>query len=309
MIKSSDFRPTLLVIAALVVCLLCSGCGVTSSSSSTTTTTTQINTPTQGQVTLFVQDAPVDGVVAFNCTVTDAGLFDSGGTRYPLLAWSRSFELRQLRLASALAVASVSTKPATFSNLEVGLSTPRLTIVGANGVVQQLTATTSPSVALTNSTVTVPVSFTLAAGQSQGVMLDFDLKNSLSVDANGNYLITPVLKSAVTSSTGPSELSMTLVQISAIQSAKNSMDVQVLSVGDTVHVAVDSNTAFDPSVGQFSSLTTGQFIELEAKFQPDGTYLAKYVNPGAPDPTLRFQGVLMDTHQSGTNPVAEMVVR
>jgi Domain of unknown function (DUF4382)/Domain of unknown function (DUF5666) len=307
MIKSSDFRPTLLGIAALGVCLLCSGCGMTSSSGSTTTT--QINTPTQGQVTLFLQDAPVDGVVSCNVTLTDAGLFDSGGTRYPLLAWSRSFELRQLRLASALAVASVSTKPATFSSVEIGLSTPRLSVVGPNGMVQQLTATTSPSVTLTNSTVTVPVSFTLAAGQSQGVMLDFDLKNSLSVDGNGNYLITPVLKSAVTSSTGPSELSMTLVKVSAIQAATKSMDVQVLSVGDTVHVTVDSNTAFDPSVGQFSSLTAGQMIELEAKFQTDGTYLAKYVNPGAPDPTLRFQGVLMDTHQTGTNPVAEMVVR
>ncbi|MBV9179804.1 MAG: hypothetical protein JO356_00715, partial [Acidobacteria bacterium] len=135
------------------------------------------------------------------------------------------------------------------------------------------------------------------------------LKNSVTIDANGNYLITPVLKSALASSTGPNELSMVLVKVAAIQAATSSMDVQVVSLGDTVHVKVDSSTAFDPAVGQFSSLTAGQMIELEGKFQSDGSYLAKYINQGAPDPTLRFQGVLMDSHQTGSNPVAEMVVR
>jgi hypothetical protein len=87
------------------------------------------------------------------------------------------------------------------------------------------------------------------------------------------------------------------------------MDVQILSIGDTIHVKADGNTGFDPAVGQFSSLQVGSMIELEGKFQSDGSYLAKYVNQGAPDPTLRFQGVLMDTGQSGVNPVAQIVTR
>jgi hypothetical protein len=263
-----------------------------------------------GQVSVFLQDAPADGVVAFNVTLTDAALFDSGGKRYPLLSWSRNFELRQFRLASTLGIAGASITPGTFNNLELGLSTPRMTIVGANGALQQLTETSTPSVSLANSTVTVPASISLASGQAQAVVLDFDLQSSLSMDANGNYVITPVLKSAPTAAAGNDELSMTLVKVTAVQAAPaNSMDVQLLGIGEIVHVKVDNNTQFDPAIGQFSSLQAGQMIELEAKFQADGSYLAKYVNQGAPDPTLRYQGVLMDTNQNGSNPALEMVVR
>ena len=140
-------------------------------------------------------------------------------------------------------------------------------------------------------------------------MLDFDIKNSLSIDANGNYLITPVLKSAVTETGGNNELSMCVVKITAVQATTNSVDVQFPTIGDTIHIKVDANTAYDPDVGQFSSLKAGQMIELEAKFQSDGSYLAKYVNQGAPDPTLRFQGVLLDLNQNGSTPMMEVVSR
>lgn len=309
MMKLSIVRQNLLVLAGLGLCLLIMGCGSTSAGPVPTNTTTSLNTPTKGQVSLFLKDAPADGVVAFNVSISNASLFDSGGTSYPLSTWSREFEFRQLRLASALGVSAAAINPATYANLEVGLSSPRLTVVGANGVVQQLTQTTTPSVTLTNSTVTVPTTFSLAAGQSQGLMLDFDLQSSLSMDASGNYLITPTLTSATTTANGLSELSMTLATISAVQATANTMDVQLVKTGDTVHVKIDGNTAFDPAVGQFSSLSAGQMIELEAKFQSDGSYLAKYVNQGASDPTMRFQGVLMDTNQTGATPVMEMVVR
>ena len=306
MIKSLICQRNLAVAVVLSLSVVYLGCGVTSQQ----VTNPPVNTPTKAQVSVFLKDAPADDVVAFNLTITDAALFDSGGKRLPLLTFSRSFELRQLRLASALAISSAAIDPATVSTLEVGLSTPRLTVYGANGARQQLTETTTPSVSLANSRVSLPINFTVAAGQSQGLMLDFDVKNSLSVDSSGNYLITPVLKPALTGTGGENELSMSLVKIAGVQSTPaNSMDVQLPTIGETLHIKVDANTAFDPAIGQFSSLKSGQMIELEAKFQPDGTYLAKYVNQGAPDPTLRFQGVLMDTNQSGSNPAMEMVTR
>ena len=306
MMKSFILRRNLTIGAVLSLSALSIGCGITSSSQGPNPLPA---TPAKAQVSVFLKDAPADNVMALNLIITDAALFDSGGKRYPLLGFSRTFELRQLRQASTLAISSASIDPATVNSLEVGLSTPRLTVYGATGGMQELTETSTPSVTLTNSRVTVPISFTVAAGQSQGVMLDFDIQSSLSTDASGNYLITPVLKSAVTGTGGNNELSMCLVKISAVQTTGNSMDVQLPSIGETIHVKVDANTAYDPAVGPFSGLKVGQMIELEAKFQPDGTYLAKYVNQGAPDPTLRFQGVLMDMNQSGSSPLMEMVVR
>lgn len=306
MTKLGIHRRRLAITVLLSLSGMSIGCGVTGSSQGPSPTP---STPAKAQVSVFLEDAAADNVMSFNLTLTDAALFDSGGKRYPLLSFSRTFELRQLRLASTLAISGASIDPASVSNLEIGLSTPRLTVYSANGAIQQLTETTTPSVSLTNSRVTVPISFSVAAGQSQGVMLDFDIKNSLSIDANGNYLITPILKSTTTGTSGNNEFSMSLVKIAAVQAASNGMDVQVPTIGDTIHVKVDSNTAYDPAVGQFSGLKAGQMIELEAKFQSDGSYLAKYINQGAPDPTLRFQGVLMGIDQNGSNPMIEMISR
>ncbi|HWC19706.1 MAG TPA: DUF5666 domain-containing protein, partial [Terriglobales bacterium] len=202
-----------------------------------------------------------------------------------------------------------ATDPGTFNNVQIGLSTPRLTLVGPGGAIQQLTETTTPSVSLSNSSVTVPASFTLTAGQMQGLTLDFNVQSSLWLDTNGNYVITPVMKSSTATSTGLSELSMSLVKISAVQASSSSMDVQVPATGDSVHMKVDSSTTFDHAVGQFSGLQPGQMIEVEAKFQSDGSYLAKYINQGPPDPTLRFEGVLLHANQGGSSPVMQMVVR
>jgi len=291
--------------AALTLCLLCIGCSTVTGPSAGSP-----GSPSQAKVSVFLKDAPSDSVLAFDLTLTDTALLDSGGKRFPLLGQSRTFELRQLRLASTLAISSAATDPATFSGLEVGLSSPRITLAGANGAVQQLTETTTPSVTLAKTTATVPINFSAATGQAQALMLDFDLQSSLSVDSGGNYLITPVLKSAAVGSTaGDAQLSMTLGKIVSVQATPaNSLDVQLSTTSDVLHVKVDAATVFDTAVGQFSSLKAGQMIELEATFQPDGTYLAKFVNLGAPDPTLRFQGLLTDINQSGANPVMEMVV-
>ena len=130
MIKLLIRRRTLTVAVVLTLSILCLGCGTTGSSPAPNPTPA---TPTKAQVSVFLKDAPADNVMAFNLTVTDAALFDSGGKRYPLLVFSRAFELRQLRLASTLAISAASIDPATASSLEMGLSTPRLTVYGANG--------------------------------------------------------------------------------------------------------------------------------------------------------------------------------
>ncbi|MBV8205702.1 MAG: DUF4382 domain-containing protein [Acidobacteria bacterium] len=295
--------------AAIGLCLLASGCGSTASLQSSSSSSSGFGNSgqPQGQVSLFMQDAPTDGVVAFNVTVSEAALFDAGGKRYPVLGWARSFELRQLTLASALVEGGAAVAPASFTSIELGLASPRLTLVNASGAIQQLTETTTPSVQLANPTISAPVTATLAANGSLGIMIDFDLKNSLSVDGNGNYIITPVLKPSVTAASGPPELSLTPVKITALQSG--SMDAQVLSIGDTVHIAVGPSTQFDTTVAQFSSLKAGEVVEVEAKLQADGSYLATAVNAGPPDPTKALQGILMSTSPSGSNQLIQMVVR
>jgi hypothetical protein len=309
MIKSSIRYQLLTGAAALSLCLFLTGCGLTLGKPSNQPSTPPPTT-SNAQVSVFLKDAPADDVIALDLTLTDAALFDAGGMRYPILNWARPFELRHTRLAPTPAVSLATTNAAAFSTLEVGWASPRLTLVAADGSIQQLTETTTPSVTLSSSTIPIPTTLSVSAGQSQGVMLDLDVKSSLWVDANGNYVISPVVKATpVTSTDAENELSMSLVKVINVQSSANTMDVQLLATGDTLHIKVDSNTQFDAAIGKFSNVTPGQMIEVEAKFQTDGSYLAVYVNPGAPDPTLRFQGVVMAIDQSGTNPVAQLVTQ
>jgi hypothetical protein len=78
----------------------------------------------------------------------------------------------------------------------------------------------------------------------------------------------------------------------------NSFDFQVPNVTGTVRVVTNANTFFDGGITQFTGLQKNQFVEIEATLQPDGTFLAKYVELSAADQSLRVQGVMTSTQQN-----------
>ena len=77
----------------------------------------------------------------------------------------------------------------------------------------------------------------------------------------------------------------------------NCLDIQLVGSGISVLVRTDPNTQFSNSIGDFSNLQVGQLIEVNAQFLSDGTFLAKSVDLGIPEQSIRYQGVATRVQQ------------
>jgi len=67
------------------------------------------------------------------------------------------------------------------------------------------------AVRLASSSIRVPVAVPVSG--VTGLMFDFDLQRSITIDSSGNYIVNPVISAFVTDNSGPGRLEDTLGQI------------------------------------------------------------------------------------------------
>ena len=281
-------------------------------------------------VMAFMQDAAPDGVVAFGIDVNSAALKAAAGDSVALINSPEHVEVRHLELAPTVAFRGGSTQVNTYTGLALDFSNPQLMLETASGNIVHLDSSSTPSVQLAVSSVTIPLSIVLSASDHVGLMLDFDLRQSISIDAKGNYLINPVVHAATQANSAmPLTLEDALATISATflngptplsqvpidsLTGPGSSETQVFQVvlaqtGQMVPVSVDSNTVMDSRFGAVSQLKVGQQITLTADFQPDGTLLAKHIEAGPSNGTSRYQGVVTGVQQSASGYSIDVVVQ
>jgi hypothetical protein len=277
------------------IAMLLAGCGSTASNA--TPPPPSPPPANASNLTVFATDAAADNVLAFKIDVTSISVTDTSGKSTTLTTTPQSLELRHLQLAPTLALQAGSLPSGQYSSVSLALANPRLAVFSA-GTVTQVT-----NAQLTATTVSIPLSnFSLPSGGTQGLALDFDLLNSISTNATGGYVITPVIHPASVSASAM-ELVDTVGQISAFPSSPaKSFDYQLSSGAATARVVTDASTVFD-GVTSFANLQVGQYVEVAGQFQSDGTFLAKYVELSASNPGLRVQGVVasVTTTASGTS--------
>jgi Domain of unknown function (DUF4382) len=280
-------------------------------------------------VTLLVQDAPAAGIAEFNIDVTGATLKASGGQSLTLSTTPTTLEIRHLGLSPTVALRGSATQTNSYSSLLLSFANPQLTIVDAQGKTKRITGQGTPSVRLTGGSVSLPLTATVGAADHLGVMLDFDLQHSVSTDANGNYVIKPVVQAKVLSSAAQIGLDGTLAVVSGLYfngpnvlsqvpistlgqggPAPQVFQAQLLDSSQSVAVTVDSSTILDAAIGQFSNLHLGQVIYLSANFQNDGTFLAKSIGTGPASLSQRYQGLVTGVHQNSSGqPAFDVVVQ
>lgn len=268
------------------------------------------NGVSSGSVTGFITDAPVAGVVAFQIDMTGAALTDAQGHRTNLTNTVQEIEVRHLELSPTLAFQGVSAPSGNYTALNLTFANPQLTLSDAQGNVTQLNSTTTPSVRLAHVSLNQSVALSLAANSNAGLMIDFDLHQSLSVDANGNYVIDPVVKLGVpgTQATLSPNLTAAAGTILNIPAA-GVLELQLRDGGQKARITTDSNTQFIGTNGQVSSLQVGQAIEVAARFQSDGTFMATRIE-AASDPSLSLQGVVTSVnHDTEGNASIEVVAQ
>ena len=258
----------------------------------------QVSSPppaaSQGTVQLLVQDEPVENVLQFEVSITEATLINAVGTGVPLLGAPADIDLKSLELRRT--VLGLANAPAdTYTTLRLTFANPKLSLPTATGQIQQVANNTSPlavQIASGRTTVDLPISVVVANGAPVGLLVDVSLRRLLPLDASGNIVITngvifadPESLGAVVLTPFPLTANQPLGEIKDIAGTVDSVDLSTMSfkfhplrIPVAVTVFADTLTVFqDFPNNHFSDLVAGQIVEIGAQLRADGTFLATEV--------------------------------
>ncbi len=272
----------LVVVAALMI-----GCGSNGASSSTTPSSNL----SSGSIVTFGTDAPICDVESFIATITSASLIpQGGGTPVTLISSTSPATVDFARLedfTNVLSTASVNS--GTYSQMQMTIANPEMYAIN--------TSTSPPSavsvpVTLTASTFTINISpaLVVSASTTTGITMDFNLRKSAQVDANGQ--VTGTVDPVITIT--PNTLSGTTVgEADSLYGVVGSTSTSNLpsgftgsftltvadGTGQTYTIYADSNTTFEgDSVTTFSDLTANTFVEVDAIINTSGQIIAQTVD-------------------------------
>lgn len=282
------------VLVALVG--ICCGCGGGGNSASQPP-------PASGNTTVFVTDAAADNVLAFAVDVTAASLVDSSGHAVSVSGLPRHLELRHLELAPAI-LFQAGLPAGNYTSLNLTLANVEIDVAASGGAVRAFNPYTSPAVVISNSTISLPISLSVTANGTPGLMADFDLRSSLTNDASGNYIFNPVVLANSLSSSDPGwQLAGARGQIVSLSGS--SINVQLFDGNFTIPLQVNSNTQFSSDLQGISSLSAGQAVEVTAQFN-NGTYTAVSIDSDG-DPATAKRGIVTGGPTGNGTPVAIVV--
>jgi Domain of unknown function (DUF4382) len=253
--------------------------GVACSNSSTSSSPTS---PSSQTANVFVtgEDAPLASVVGFNVTINSITL--TGGTSPQVLSTATTVDFaRLLGLRSPLAFNSV---PAgTYTGATFSLSAPVISYVDMSTnppTLSTINGTFNSAGGPTTTTVTVnfPSSMVVDANGLAGLRMDFDIRQSVAVDSNGNVtgVINPVIRAnAVQASNSMAQVTDLTGGLVSVNAAANSFVIQG-PYGHQLTIDVGSSTQFN-SGWSINNLATPAFVGVQGSFQADGSLMATYV--------------------------------
>ena len=256
------------------------GSGTSLSSSSTTTTTgTDAN--------LTITDAPPAGVavVSFEVTINNVTLQPGD---VPLINKPQRVELTSLQAHTAF-LDSKKVPPGTYTGMTVTYASPSLTITNNTGAAIgtcaiNATCELHPPVGTGQFSFTsAPFPITVGQGSPFGLLVAFDLKNTIQNDLS----LAPVITvKQVTSAAGhgpDQDIDDVTGKVTAKDTTANTITIQSGgSDGKTTTITVDANTVykhFDDAqlTNTFASVAVGQALKADLKLQAGGVLLAKVI--------------------------------
>ena len=268
-------------ISVLALVALASGCGGGSSSSTTTPT------PQSGSVFVNGTDAPLPSVVSFQVDIT--GMTVSDGSNPPVSVLNGTQTVDFARLNGLHTLLDLNTIPmGTYTTVNVTLANPQIgylnitnpqTTLPTRPTITMLNGTTTPAVTLAQSSVTIPLSspLTVNAGDIIGLSFDFDLRQSIQVDQNGQFtgVVNPTLDlKAVT----PSDADAYIDEFDAgVVSVGTSSFMIQGPHGHQFTVNVNDQTEWENGEG-LSNLTSTSIVEISGALdRTSGAILADTV--------------------------------
>jgi len=252
------------------------------------------STPTSrslpGTVFAFGTDTPICDVESFAVTITSASLVPQGGGQpTPLITSAAPATVDFARLTNftnILSTASV-TQFGSYSQLQMTLTNPQLIVLDTS--TSPPTPQTVPvTLTATTLTITINPALVISGATVGGLMMDFDLGQSLQVNASGQVTgtVDPQITLTVTTPSGT-----TVGEASALYGVIQSVSTAVSSgftgsfglalhdgTGQTLTILANSSTVFEgDGVTSFANLTAGTFVEVDAIVNTSGQIIAQTV--------------------------------
>lgn len=295
------FRQRIVLSVLVVFALTAAGCGGSSSEPPPST-----GGGSGGSVSMFVTDQPADDLTKLELTVTGV-VFNPGNVS--VLPQPKELEVTNLqlkqeffRLASNVPAGSYSSIVFTFApTAEVEFFN------SGTGSIQEVNVPVSPA------TETVNTSFTVTAGQTTGLLIDFNVPASLVTNAQGIITaIDPVMTATVVTPV-PDEFEEEVGRVVSVTAASNTFVFEPFDSCQQVTVTVNASTEFEDFDEQglansFSSLMAGQMVEVEADLQSSGTILAKEVELEDNEIEDEAEGLIISVTRNLSDEVTQFVL-
>ena len=236
-----------------------------------------------GAVFVTGEDAPLPSVVSLNLTINSITL--TGTSNSPQLV-SSPITVDFARLVGLRAPLAFNAVPAdTYTKATFVLSSPVINYISAVSPPQVSTLNgtfanpTSTNPQTTSVTVTFPTPMVVGASGLAGMHTEFDIRQSLAVDNNGQItgVINPVMFIQAVKATNPegqiTDLTGTIVSVNV---AGNSFVMQG-PFGHQFSVDVNGSTNFNSGFSLSTLPTSGGFVAVQGTVQLDGSILASEV--------------------------------
>ena len=240
-----------------------------------------MNSSSQGsnsQASVFVtgEDAPLSSVVGLNVTLNSVTLNGQDSSTATVISTPTTVDFARLvGLRSPLAFNSVPANTYTSA-----------TFVLASPVISYVTLTPTPTVTTMNGTfpqsqnpysvtVNFPSPMVVRANGLAGLKMDFDIRQSVAVDVNGQVTgaITPVIYIKATHASDPDgQVTDLMGGLVSVNAANNSFVLQG-PYGHQLTVYVGNSTLFN-SGWSINDLATPAFVGVQGAFQADGSLMA-----------------------------------
>ncbi|MGA2021401.1 MAG: DUF4382 domain-containing protein [Candidatus Sulfotelmatobacter sp.] len=285
-------------ILLLALSMLGASCGSSNSSSATS--------PSSQSSAVFVtgEDAPLASVVGFDVTINSITLNGNNGAPQVLSTATTVDFARLLGLRSPLAF---NTVPAdTYNSATFSLSSPVISYVDMTTTLPTLSTingTFSPTTnSATQTTVTVnfPSPMVVGANGLAGLRMEFDIRQSIAVDGNGNVtgVVNPTIyASAVQASDSNGQVTDLTGGLVSVNAAGNSFVIQG-PYGHQLTIDVNSSTQFN-SGWNINDLAAPAFVGVQGSFQADGSLMATNVEVITESPSFLSGRVLAVNPTSG----------
>lgn len=211
-------------------------------------------------------DAPLASVTSFQVQLESVDAVDASGNSVPLLSGTPTVDFARFNGLQTLL--DMNDVPAgTYNSVTIKLGTGTIGYLNTSGS----GAPTVQTEAATFTTTTVNVSLTkplvvVHAGAPAGLRVDFDLRKSIAVDANGNITgsVTPTFNiSAVANSDPGGYIDEFIAGVVSVDASAQTFVVQGPH-GENFTIAVNGQTEWDNN-DSISSLSTSSIVQVSGQ--------------------------------------------